>query len=58
MNELLDKFCPESEFIDRMILYQITGEEMENCMSDWRQQQYINANQSNSGISLDESRLD
>ena len=33
INELLRDFKPEESFIDRMLLYQITGRELNECMS-------------------------
>ena len=36
LEELLTDFNPEESFIDRMLLYQITGRELNECMSQWR----------------------
>ena len=33
IDELLREFKPEESFIDRMLLYQITGRELNECMS-------------------------
>ena len=36
LDELLRDFNPEESFIDRMLLYQVTGRELNQCMSQWR----------------------
>ena len=36
LSELLENFKPENNLIDRMLLYQITGRELDQCMQNWR----------------------
>ena len=40
LSELLENFKPEQNHIDRMLLYQITGKELDQCMQNWRKPQY------------------
>ena len=37
VDELLREFRPEESLIDRMLLYQITGRELDECMVNWRE---------------------
>ena len=39
LDELLREFSPEESVIDRMLLYHITGRELDECMSKWRRDQ-------------------
>lgn len=39
VDELLKDFQPEESLIDRMLLYQITGKELDECMLNWRRDQ-------------------
>ena len=50
LEELLEEFCPGGEegigessgsnnLVDAMLLYQITGREVDNCMSKWQRRE-------------------